>query len=422
MEAPRIDSDDTAWMLISTALVLFMTIPGLSLLYAGLVRAKNALSVFMQCFAITGVVTIIWLLYGYALAFDRSGQVEGVVNLASFAGGLASAGLAGLTPTSVHPAAPTIPESVFICFQLTFAIITPALIISAFVERVKFSAVMLFTVVWTTIVYLPICHMVWGGPGSFLGGKGALDFAGGCVVEINSGVSGLVAALMVGRRLGYPQQPMMPHSVALCVAGGGMLWVGWFGFNAGSAVAAGASAGMAMLTTHIAAAVAACAWMTIEWIRFGRPSALGIVTGSLAGLVAITPACGFVSPMGAALLGLISAGVCYIACTWLKRRFGYDDALDVFGVHGIAGLIGTLLLGLLGTTAWGGVVDKAPTEQLAIQAQAVGITVLWAGIGTAVTMLLVKAVVGLRVSEAVERSGIDLAEHGEVAYAIEERA
>jgi ammonium transporter, Amt family len=418
-QAPIINSGDTAWVLVSTALVLFMTIPGLSLLYAGLVRAKNALTVFMQCFAITAVVTVLWILVGYSLAFDRSGMVEGHFNLFSIFGGFARLGLGGLTPESVHPNAPTIPETVYCCFQLTFAIITPALVISAFVERVKFSAVMLFTVLWSLVVYVPICHMVWSGPGACL--WGTLDYAGGCAVEINSGISGLVAALFVGRRHGYPQQPILPHSVALAVVGGGMLWVGWFGFNAGSAVAANAAAGVAMLNTHLAASVATCAWMAIEWIRFGKPSALGAVTGSLAGLVAITPAAGFVSPMGAVALALAATGCCYIGCTWLKRIGGYDDALDVFGVHGIAGLVGTLLLGLFGAKALGGAVDVTAATQLLQQGKAVLITVLWAGGGTAVCCLLVKALVGLRVEERTELAGLDLHQHGEVAYAIEER-
>jgi Amt family ammonium transporter len=274
-------------------------------------------------------------------------------------------------------------------------------------------------VLWSLVVYAPICHMVWSGPGAFL--WGTLDYAGGCAVEINSGISGLVAALFVGRRKGYPHQPMLPHSIALAVVGGGMLWVGWFGFNAGSAVAANGAAGLAMLNTHLAAAVATCVWMGIEWVRFGKPSALGAVTGSLAGLVAITPAAGFVSPLGAATLAIVATGCCYVGCTWLKRRLGYDDALDVFGVHGIAGLVGTLLLGLFGTKAFGGTVDVAAGAQFAQQAKAVLVTVLWAGGGTALCCLVVKAMVGLRVEERVEDAGLDLHQHGEVAYSIEER-
>lgn len=415
---PVINSGDTAWVMVSTALVLFMTIPGLSLLYAGLVRAKNALTVFMQCFAITAVVSVLWILVGYSLAFDR-GTAETQSGLLAFIGGFARLGLSGMTGDGVHPNAPTIPESVYCMFQMTFAIITPALVISAFVERVKFSFVMLFTVLWSLVVYAPICHMVWSGPGSFL--FGTLDYAGGCAVEINSGISGLVAALFVGRRNGYPQHQVLPHSIVLAVVGGGMLWVGWFGFNAGSAVAANAAAGMAMLNTHLAAAVATCAWMAIEWFRFGKPSVLGAVTGSLAGLVAITPAAGYVSPLGATVLALVATACCYLGVTWLKRKGGYDDSLDVFGVHGVAGLVGTLLLGFFGVKAFGGTSDVAAGAQFAMQAKAVLVTVLWAGGGTAICCLLVKAMVGMRVEERVEAAGLDLHQHGEVAYSIDER-
>jgi Amt family ammonium transporter len=419
---PKIDSGDTAWMLISTGLVLFMTIPGLSLLYAGLVRAKNALSVFMQCFAITSWVTVLWVIYGYSLAFSPTGMEKGVINLHSFIGALDHCFLAGVSATSVQRMAPTIPETVFLCFQLTFAIITPALIISSFAERVKFSAVMLFTTIWLTVVYLPICHMDWAGPGSLFGDHfGIFDLAGGCVVEINSGVSGLVAAIIVGKRLGYPHTPMLPHSIALAVVGGGMLWVGWFGFNAGSATSAGSAAGMALLTTHIASAVAACAWMAIEWVRFGKPSALGIVTGSLAGLVAITPACGSVGPIGAIVLGIVATGCCYVAISWLKRKFGYDDTLDVFGVHGVAGVVGTVLLGVFCARSMGGQTDAAIGAQLLAQLQATGITIAWAVVGTLVAIKLVDWIIGLRVPTAVEAAGVDLDQHNEVAYSIEER-
>jgi Amt family ammonium transporter len=419
---PKIDSGDTAWMLISTGLVLFMTIPGLSLLYAGLVRAKNALSIFMQCFAITSWVTVLWVVYGYSLAFSTTGMEKGALNLHSFIGGLDHLFLAGVTAASVHPMAPTIPETVFLSFQLTFAIITPALIISSFAERVKFSAVMLFTTIWLTLVYLPICHMDWAGPGSLFGDHfGIFDLAGGCVVEINSGVSGLVAAIIVGRRIGYPHTPMLPHSIALAVVGGGMLWVGWFGFNAGSATSAGTAAGMALLTTHIASAVAACAWMAIEWVRFGKPSALGIVTGSLAGLVAITPACGSVGPMGAIALGIVATGCCYVAISWLKRKLGYDDTLDVFGVHGVAGVVGTILLGVFCAKSLGGQTEAAIGAQLWAQFKAVAITIAWAVVGTLAAIKLVDWIIGLRVPAAVETAGVDLDQHNEVAYSIEER-
>jgi Amt family ammonium transporter len=420
--APKIDTGDTAWMLVATGLVLFMTIPGLSLLYAGLVRAKNALSIFMQCFAITSWVTVLWVTYGYSLAFSTAGMSKGVLNVHSFIGGFDRLFLAGVSATSVHPMAATIPESVFLCFQLTFAIITPALIISSFAERVKFSAVMVFTTIWLTLVYLPVCHMDWSGPGSLFGDHfGIYDLAGGCVVEINSGVSGLIAAIIVGKRLGYPHTPMLPHSIALALVGGGMLWVGWFGFNAGSATSAGTAAGMALLTTHIASAVAACTWMAIEWIRFGKPSALGIVTGSLAGLVAITPACGSVGPMGAIALGIVATGCCYIAISWLKRRFGYDDTLDVFGVHGVAGVVGTILLGVFCAKSLGGQTDAAIGPQLLAQVEAVAVTIAWAVVGTLVSIKLVDWTIGLRVPTSVEAAGIDLDQHNEVAYSIEER-
>ncbi len=416
-EPSPIDSGDTAWMLVATALVLFMTIPGLSLLYAGLVRAKNALSIFMQCFAITCLVTVLWMAYGYSLAFDTTGQTEGTIGLHSFIGTFHKAFLHGVTPTS---AVGTIPETVFICFQLTFAIITPALIISAFAERVKFSAVMLFTAIWFTVVYLPICHMTWSGPGALFVDFGVFDFAGGCVVETCSGISGLVAACVVGRRLGYPHTPMLPHSVALAVVGGGMLWVGWFGFNAGSALKSGSAAGMALLTTHVASAVAACVWMAIEWIRFGKPSTLGIITGSLAGLVAITPACGFVELPGAMVLGAVASVACYLFVSVFKRRFGYDDTLDVFGVHGVGGIIGTLLLAFFATEAMAGK-EVHVGAQLLAQAKSIGITIAWAAIGTYIVVKLIDLTIGLRVPQHVEAAGVDLDQHNEVAYSLEER-
>ncbi len=412
-----INSGDTAWMLISTALVLFMTIPGLSLLYAGLVRAKNALSIFMQCFAITCLVTVLWVAYGYSLAFYPTGGPVG--GLHAFIGDLSVAFLAGVHPSSVHPGAGTIPESVYCCFQLTFAIITPALIISAFAERVKFSAVMIFTAAWFTLVYLPICHMTWAPTGLFHS-WGVFDFAGGCVVETNSGISGLIAAMVVGKRLGYPNTPMLPHSIALAVVGGGMLWVGWFGFNAGSAGTSGAIAGMAMLNTHVASAVAATIWMFIEWVRFGKPSALGVVTGSLAGLVAITPACGFVELPGAIVIGAVACVLCYFFVTVFKRRFSYDDTLDVFGVHGVGGIVGTVLLACFATKAMAGS-DVSIGAQLWIQAKCVLITIGWAAAGTYICAKAIDLTIGLRVPQAVEAGGVDLDQHNEVAYSIEER-
>ena len=328
---------DTAWMLTASALVLFMTIPGLTLFYAGLVRSKNVLSVMMQCFAITSLVSILWLAYGYSLAFDTSGMTAHQFGLHALIGSFAKAGFASVPRDALYQ---TIPETVFAMFQLTFAIITPALIVGAFAERMRFSALLLFIAGWFTLSYLPIAHMVWGGPGAWLGDLGVLDFAGGTVVHINSGVAGLVACLVIGPRRGYPQQPMPPHNLTYTVIGASMLWIGWFGFNAGSALAANTTAGMAMLVTHLAAAAAALAWMTIEWMLHKKPSVLGIASGAVAGLVAITPASGTCGPLGAVVIGVAAGSICFLATSRLKRALGYDDSLDAFGVHGIGGIVG----------------------------------------------------------------------------------
>ena len=349
--ADGLDSGDTAWMLTSTALVLFMTIPGLSLFYGGLVRSKNVLSVLMQCFALTAMMTLIWILWGYSLAFDTTGMEAGVLNLHSFVGGLDKALLRGVGIDSLTG---TVPETVFVTFQMTFAIITPALIAGAFAERMKFSAMMLFMALWTTLVYAPICHMAWSGPGSFFGDMGVLDFAGGTVVHINAGIAALVTAVLLGKRRGYPDTVIPPHSLVLTVVGASMLWVGWFGFNAGSALAADGAAGMAMLVTQVATATAALAWMVVEWIKNGKPSVLGIVTGAVAGLVAITPASGSVGPMGAIAIGLASGCLCFWGVTSLKQRLGYDDSLDAFGVHGIGGVVGALMTGIFTAESLGG--------------------------------------------------------------------
>ena len=418
--ADELDSGDTAWMLTSTALVLFMTIPGLALFYGGLVRVKNVLSVLMQCFAITGVVTIIWILWGYSLAFDTTGMVEGVTNLRSFVGGFAKAGLSGVGVDSLNG---TIPESVFVTFQLTFAIITPALIAGAYAERMKFSAVLLFTILWSTIVYAPICHMAWSGPGAFFWDMGVLDFAGGTVVHINAGIAGLVAALMLGKRRGFPGTPMPPHSMTLTVVGAAMLWVGWFGFNAGSAVAADGAAGMAMLVTQIATATAAISWMIVEWLSHGKPSALGIVTGAVGGLVAITPASGSVGPMGALAIGVAAGILCFWGSTVLKRKLGYDDSLDAFGVHGIGGIVGALLTGIFAHEVFGGrgLGDGNNTigQQFGDQLIGVVVTTIYCAVGSAVLLKIVDAVVGLRVSEDEEIQGLDLALHDEQGYNLE---
>lgn len=417
-ESP-INSGDTAWLLTATALVLFMTIPGLALFYGGLVRTRNVLSILMQCFACTALITVLWVLYGYTVAFDGTGMVDGVLNLNSLIGSFAKAGMVGVTPESVHPLAGSIPESVFSMFQLTFAIITPALILGAFAERMKFSAFMVFTAIWFTIVYLPICHMVWGGAGSLIGSKiGALDFAGGTVVHINAGIAALVAALLIGKRKGYPTSPMPPHNLTMTVTGACMLWVGWFGFNAGSALVAGGQAGMAMLTTQVATAAAALVWAVIEWVKSGKPSALGISTGAVAGLVAITPASGTAGPLGALAIGAISGGFCYLGATWLKKKFGYDDALDAFGVHGVGGFTGSILTGLFAAPALGGFMTNYPGigEQLWKQTAGSVITLVYSLVVSFIILKIIDVTMGLRVVQQQEIDGLDLTLHGERGY------
>jgi len=407
-EAAKLDSGDTAWMLTSTALVLFMTIPGLSLFYAGMVRSKNVLSVLMQCFTITALMTVLWTVYGYSLAFTDGGALN------AFTGGLSKLFLIGVT---VDALSGTIPESVFMVFQMTFAIITPALIVGAFAERMKFTAMMLFMAAWLTIVYAPICHWAWGG--GWMGSIGVLDFAGGTVVHINAGVAGLVAAILLGKRKGYPATPMPPHSLPLTVIGAGMLWVGWFGFNAGSELAADGTAGMAMVVTQVATATAALAWMFMEWGRHGKPTALGIVTGAVGGLVAITPASGFVGPIGALVIGAASGVLCFLASTTLKSKMGYDDSLDVFGVHGIGGIVGALLTGVFVSSSFGGAgLSEGMTMvgQVGIQVLGVTGTIVYCGIVSYAILKVVDAVVGLRVDEEEETLGLDLSLHDERGY------
>jgi ammonium transporter, Amt family len=415
--APVLNSGDTAWMLTSTALVLFMTIPGLALFYGGMVRSKNVLSVMMQCFAITGLISILWVIYGYSLAFDTAGMEKGVLNFNSFIGGFSKAFLSGVTPSGLTSATALFPEAVFITFQMTFAIITPALIVGAFAERMKFSAMLIFMGVWFTLVYAPIAHMVWSGDGALMWDWGVLDFAGGTVVHINAGIAGLVCCLVLGKRKGYPTTPMAPHNLGYTLMGAAMLWIGWFGFNAGSAAAANGTAGMAMLVTQIATAAAALGWMFAEWIFHGKPSALGIASGVVAGLVAITPAAGTVGPMGALVIGLVSGIVCYFCATSLKRKLGYDDSLDAFGVHGIGGIIGALLTGVFAAPALGGfgaVTDIA--AQFWIQAKGVIFTVVYTAIVTYVILKVLDLVMGLRVSDEEESVGLDLAQHNERGY------
>ncbi|BBH48643.1 ammonium transporter [Pseudomonas sp. KU43P] len=415
--APVLNSGDTAWMLTSTALVLFMTIPGLALFYGGMVRSKNVLSVMMQCFAITGLISILWVIYGYSMAFDTTGMEKGVLNFNSFVGGFSKAFLSGVTPSGLTSAAALFPEAVFITFQMTFAIITPALIVGAFAERMKFSAMLVFMGIWFTLVYAPIAHMVWSGDGALMWDWGVLDFAGGTVVHINAGIAGLVCCLVLGKRKGYPTTPMAPHNLGYTLMGAAMLWIGWFGFNAGSAAAANGTAGMAMLVTQIATAAAALGWMFAEWIFHGKPSALGIASGVVAGLVAITPAAGTVGPMGALVIGLASGVICYFCATSLKRKLGYDDSLDAFGVHGIGGIVGAMLTGVFAAPALGGF--GAVTDigaQVWIQAKGVIFTVGYTAIVTYVILKVLDVVMGLRVNEEEESVGLDLAQHNERGY------
>jgi Amt family ammonium transporter len=405
--ADDLSAGDTAWMLTATVLVLFMTIPGLSLFYAGMVRSKNVLSVMMQCFAITALMTVLWVIYGYNLAFGDGGSMN------AFWGGFDKLFLAGVGLDSMSG---TIPESVFITFQMTFAIITPALIVGAFAERMKFSALLVFMGVWLTLVYTPVCHWVWGG--GWLGEYGVLDFAGGTVVHINAGVAGLVAALVLGKRKGFGTAAMPPHNLTLSVVGASMLWVGWFGFNAGSALAADGTAGMAMVVTQLAAAAAALAWMFAEWKVHGKPSVLGIISGAVAGLIAITPASGSVGPMGALAIGVAAGLGCYWASTSLKRALGYDDSLDVFGVHAVGGIIGAMLTGVFSAVSLGGsgLAHDTILEQVFAQGIGVGATIGYTVVASYVILKVIDALMGLRVDEDSETEGLDVSEHDERGY------
>ena len=409
--APAIDTGDTAWMIVATALVLFMTLPGLSLFYGGLVRSKNVLSVLVQCLAMAGVMSLLWVAYGYSLAFTNGGDAQ------RFIGGTEKLFLRGITPESLSG---TIPEPLFAAFQMTFAIITPALIVGAFAERMRFAGMLLFCILWFTFSYLPICHMAWSGEGALFHRWGVIDFAGGTVVHVNAGIAGLVACLMVGQRRGFPKEPMRPHNLPLAVMGTGMLWVGWFGFNAGSALAANGTAAMALLVTHLAAAAAATTWMAIELVSHRKASALGVATGAVAGLVAITPASGNAGPLGAIVLGCISAAVCYWAATSLKHRFRYDDSLDVFGVHGVGGIVGAVLTGAVAAPALGGsgMNHNSIAAQVWWQTASVLVTAVWSGVVSAIAFLVVDRLVGMRASREVEQMGLDLSEHQEQAYEI----
>ncbi len=409
--ADSLDGANTAWIITATALVLFMTIPGLSLFYGGLVRVKNVLSVLMQCFAITCIASLIWMICGYSLAFTDGGAMN------SWIGGLDNFMLGNVLEDTLSG---DIPESVFAMFQMTFAIITPALIIGAFAERVKFSAVLIFSSIWLILVYVPITHWVWGG--GWLQEIGLLDFAGGTVVHVTAGTAALVAALVIGNRKGFQHQAMMPHNLTMTVTGAGMLWVGWFGFNAGSALAANGDAGMAMLVTHISAATGSLAWMMMEWVKHGKPSVLGIVTGMVAGLGTITPASGFVGPGGALIIGFSAGIICYFATQLIKQRFKIDDSLDVFPVHGMGGILGTILAGVFASADLGVFSGQGYAEGMTmssqLQVQLIGVvsTLVYTAVVTYVLLKLVDAMVGLRVDTEDETYGLDLSQHDERGY------
>ena len=443
--APALNSGDTAWMLTATALVLFMTIPGLALFYGGMVRSKNVLSVMMQCFAITGLMSILWVVYGYSMAFDTTGMEKGVLNFNSFVGGFSKAFLSGVTPNSLTSATALFPEAVFITFQMTFAIITPALIVGAFAERMKFAAVLAFAVLWFTFSYIPVAHMVWywdgpdaikddatlkavGEAAGWLWAKGALDFAGGTVVHINAGIAGLIGCLIIGPRIGYKKEPMPPHSLVMTMIGASLLWIGWFGFNAGSALESNAVAALAFVNTFVATAAAGAAWAIIEQITHKKPSLLGAVSGVVAGLVAITPAAGFAHPGTAIILGAVASVICYFFVTTVKNKLGYDDSLDVFGIHAVGGIVGAIGTGIVADPALGGqgwIDYTAPVAkagefdmvgQVITQCWAVGTTIVWTGVVSAALFLILKYTLGLRPDAEAETNGLDISEHGERAY------
>lgn len=406
--ALALNSGDTAWMLTATVLVLLMTVPGLALFYAGMVRKKNILATAAQSFAITALVTVLWAIIGYSLAFTNGGESN------SFIGGTSRLMLAGMGNEVAHSLASSIPESVYMTFQMTFAIITPALICGAFADRMKFSALMAFMSAWVLLVYCPVAHWVWGG--GFLGGMGVLDFAGGTVVHLNAGVAGLVCAIVLGKRIGYGQENMSPHNLLYALIGASLLWVGWFGFNAGSAAAANALAGIAMANTQIATAAAAMSWMIVEWCVQKKPSVLGMLSGAVAGLVAITPAAGFVDPSGSLYIGLIAGAVCYASAVWLKHKLGYDDSLDAFGVHGVGGATGAILTGVFALSSVNklgqGAIDGNPM-QILTQIEGLLIAGIYCAIVTYLILLAVNLTIGLRVSNEEEREGLDLTQHGE---------
>ncbi|MCC0007357.1 MAG: ammonium transporter [Hyphomicrobiaceae bacterium] len=402
---PKLDTGDTAWMLVSTALVLMMTIPGLALFYGGMVRKKNVLATVMQSFAITSLITVLWFIIGYSLAFSDGGPYN------AYVGGTSNLFLKGIGMESANALAATIPEYVFMMFQMTFAIITPALIAGAYAERMKFSSMLVFTALWSLIVYAPVAHWVWGG--GMLGSDGVLDFAGGTVVHINAGVAGLITALVLGKRKGYGTENMAPHNLVLSLIGASLLWVGWFGFNAGSAVAANALAGVAMANTQIATAAAALTWMFAEWAARGKPSVLGIISGAVGGLVAITPAAGFVDPMGSLWIGIAGGITGFFFAVYVKHWLGYDDSLDAFGVHGMCGIVGALLTAVFASPA---VNELGKGASVMTQLYGVGVTIAWCAIATFVILMIVKLVMGLKVEQSAEVEGLDLRLHGETVH------
>ncbi len=407
-EPPSLNMANTAWMLTASVLVLFMTLPGLALFYGGLVRTKNILSILMQCFSITCIVTLAWVVVGYSIAFGDAGALN------AWYGGFSKTFLSGVDFKALKG---SIPETVFAMFQLTFAIITPALVIGAYAERVRYAGMLLFTLLWLLLVYAPIAHWVWGD--GWLAKMGIMDFAGGTVVHLNAGVAALVTALVLGRRKGFPETPMPPHNLAMTVTGACMLWVGWFGFNAGSALAADGSAGMAMLVTHIGAATGSLAWMVCEWVRYGKPSVLGIVTGMVAGLGTITPASGFVGPMGALAIGAAAGVACFFATNFMKRSLGVDDSLDVFPVHGVGGSLGTILTGVFAASAFGGVgyPEKVTMgDQVLVQLVGVLATAVWSGGITFLLLKIADALAGLRATADEETEGLDTVLHNEKGY------
>jgi Amt family ammonium transporter len=407
-EPPKLDPADTAWMLTSSVLVLFMTLPGLALFYAGLVRMKNVLSILMQCFAITCIVTLAWLVVGYSIAFGDGGSLN------NWFGGFGKSFLAGIEVKTVKG---TIPETVFSMYQLTFAIITPALVVGAYAERVKFSGMLVFSLLWLLIVYCPVAHWVWGD--GWLAKRGLMDFAGGTVVHLNAGMAALICALVLGQRRGFPETPMPPHNMTMAVTGACMLWVGWFGFNAGSALASGGAAGMAMIVTHIGAATGAFAWMVCEWARYGKPSALGIATGMVAGLGTITPASGFVGPLGALAIGAAAGVLCFFATSYMKQALKVDDSLDVFPVHGVGGMLGTILTGVFVAASLGGngYPEKVTMgDQILVQLTGVIAIAIWSAIGTWILLKVTDALVGMRVQAEEETEGLDTVLHNEKGY------